>query len=86
MADKLEREVISRLQNTLDEFKRGLIMKDECVARFTRRPPSSKGVEDYRELADARMKHRKRWKRTSPFVVFTSISRSCPERSNDMMS
>jgi len=34
MADKLEREVVSRLQTALDEFKRGVITKDECVARF----------------------------------------------------
>jgi hypothetical protein len=33
MADKFEREMMSRLQTAVDELKRGKITKDECLAR-----------------------------------------------------
>jgi hypothetical protein len=34
MADKLESEVTSLSQTAIDEFKRGIITKDECVRRI----------------------------------------------------
>ena len=34
MADKLESEVISLWQTAIDELKRGIITKDECLRRI----------------------------------------------------